>query len=136
MRPVLAGDPRVAVAWLFGSAARGSMRPDSDVDVGIVFARGFPAGDRGRVVAELASLLERCAAPRPIDVVALEDQGSVFVHRALKDGKRIVVNDEEQRVEFETEATVRYFDWKPTWDIAAREQVPAMRRWLQEYLAR
>ena len=112
------------------------MRRDSDVDVGVVFARDVPERDRGRILAELASLLEGAAAPHAVDVVALEEQGWVLIHRAMKDGKRIVVNDEERRVDFEATATSRYLDWKPTWDIAARGQVAGMRRWLKKYLSR
>jgi predicted nucleotidyltransferase len=134
MRPVLARDPRVAVAWLFGSAARGDMRAESDVDVGIVFGRGVARAERSFALADLASRLEAATAPHPVDVVALEDQGHVFVHRALRDGRRIVVNDEERRVDFESDALVWYLDFKPTWDLAANEQVEGMRRWLKQYV--
>lgn len=130
MRPTIAAQPVIAVAWLFGSAARGTMRSDSDVDVGVVFANGIPGDERERVLTDLASRLEAATAPHPIEVINLEEQGPVFVHRALRDGKRIVVNDEERRVEFEANAIVRYLDWKPTWDLAANEQQAGMRRWL------
>ncbi len=130
MRPVLAARPEIAVAWLFGSAARGTMRSDSDVDVGVVFVPGIEPTARERLLVDLSSHLEAATQPHPIEVVALEEQGPVFVHRALVDGKRIVVNDEERRVEFEGNAHVRYLDWKPTWDLAANEQQAGMRRWL------
>lgn len=136
LRPALASEPRLAVAWLFGSAARGEMRADSDVDVAVVFAAATTARDRDSLIADLASRLEAATAPRPLDLIALEDQGHVFVHRALRDGKRIVVNDEERRVDFESDALVRYLDFKPTWDLAAAEQVAGMRRWLRPYLKR
>ncbi|MEO6593234.1 MAG: nucleotidyltransferase domain-containing protein [Planctomycetota bacterium] len=130
MRPVLAAEPGIAVAWLFGSAARSTMRSDSDVDVGLVFVPGLAPAERERILVDLSSLLEATSSPHPIEVVALEDQGPVFVHRALQDGERIVVNDEERRVEFEADSLVRYLDWKPTWDLAANEQQAGMRRWL------
>jgi predicted nucleotidyltransferase len=133
MRPVFAAEPRVAVAWLFGSVARGTMRSDSDVDVGVVFVAGLAAAERERILVDLSSRLEASTSPHPIEVVALEDQGWVFVHRALVDGKRIVVHDEERRIEFEANAHVRYLDWKPTWDLAAKEQQAGMRRWLAKH---
>jgi predicted nucleotidyltransferase len=136
LRPLLTRESRIAAAWLFGSAARGELRADSDVDVGVVFARGMSAHDRQHVLADLASRLEAATAPRTLDLVDLEDQGHVFVHRALRDGKRIVVNDEERRVDFESDALVWYLDFKPTWDIAAREQQDGMRRWLRPLLRR
>jgi predicted nucleotidyltransferase len=132
-RPVLAAEPTIAVAWLFGSAARGTMRGDSDVDIGVVFREGVADAERERTLADVASRLEAVTSPHALDLVALESQGCVFAHRALTDGKRIVVNDEERRVAFEADVIVRYLDWKPTWDIAAREQPAGMRRWLAKY---
>jgi len=136
LRAVLLGDRRIAVAWLFGSAARDQMRADSDVDVAVLLARDLPGAARNTVLADIASRLESTTAPHPVDVVDLEAQGHVFVHRALQDGHRIVVHDEERRVDFESDALVRYLDFKPTWDLAANEQVGGMRRWLQAYRRR
>jgi len=130
LRPTLAAQPGIAAAWLFGSAARGSMRPDSDVDIAVLFATGLPEAERERLLVDLSSRLETMTAPHRLEVVALEDQGVVFIHRALQDGRRIVVNDEERRVDFESDALVQYLDWKPTWDLAANEQQEGMRRWL------
>ena len=113
-RPLLAREGRIAAAWLFGSGARGELRADSDIDVGVVFARGMLARERELVLVDLASRLEARTAPRALALVELGDQGHVFVHRALRDGKRIVVNDEERRVDFESDALVWYLDFKPT----------------------
>jgi predicted nucleotidyltransferase len=41
LKPEITREPRIAAAWLFGSAARGEMRADSDVDVGVVFVAGL-----------------------------------------------------------------------------------------------
>ena len=130
MCPFVAQQPGIAAAWLFGSAARGEMRPDSDVDVAILFDRGVSPRARTLALADLASRLESATHPRPVDVVSLDEQGPVFVHAALRDGKRIVVNDDERRADFESDALVWYLDFKPTWDIAAKEQAAGMRRWL------
>lgn len=131
LKPEITREPRIAAAWLFDSAARGEMRADSDVDVGVVFVAGLSERERDATLVELSSRLEPITAPHPIDIVDLEVQGHVFVHRALRDGKRIAVNDEERRVDFESDALVRYLDFKPTWDLAAREQQSGLRRWLE-----
>lgn len=130
MQPILAAAPDVAVAWLFGSAARGTMRPGSDVDVAVVFRDGPDETARDARLADLASRLEGSCAPHRLELVDLAAQGPVFVHRALVDGMRIVVNDDDRRATFEAEAHIRYLDWKPTWDLAANEQQAGMRRWL------
>ncbi|MCA8975382.1 MAG: nucleotidyltransferase domain-containing protein [Planctomycetes bacterium] len=136
MLPILAAEPRVAAAWLFGSAAREALRADSDVDVAVLLDRNLDDSERTGLLAELASRLEAATQPRPLDLIVLEQQGWVFIHRVLSEGRRIVVHDEERRVDFESDAFVRYLDWKPTWDLAANEQIAGMRRWLKDYIAR
>lgn len=132
MRPVLERYRELAAAWLFGSAARGELRPDSDVDVGIVFRRrGETALDHHRLLGDLASRLEEITAPYPVDLVALEDQGPTSCHRALIEGKRILEADRERRIDFESDTIVRALDFRPTWEIAARGQVEGMKRWLK-----
>ena len=51
----------IAAAWLFGSVARGTASPDSDVDVGVLFREDPPAALAGyRFDLEVGTLL---AAP-------------------------------------------------------------------------
>ena len=57
LRAVLAGHPGVRLAYVFGSAARGALRADSDVDVAVRFA-ARPTLD---ALAALAINLERAA---------------------------------------------------------------------------
>lgn len=63
-----AGRPEVAEVWLFGSRAKGTARPGSDVDLGLVLVPGEPGhdwpegnyqalGDRWQ--AELAAIVDR-----------------------------------------------------------------------------
>lgn len=65
----------------------------------------------------------------------LEAQGPIFQHNVLREGIRVLDADRERRIDFEIDATVRAFDYRPTWEIAAREQVEGMRRWLRRYRA-
>jgi len=44
---------------VFGSAARGAMGPDSDVDLLVEFERGRSLMDYGRLVMDLRDLLQR-----------------------------------------------------------------------------
>ena len=55
LRPILAAEPRIAYALLFGSAARGSARADSDLDVavGVVPDARFDHHDLGALVTRL-----------------------------------------------------------------------------------
>lgn len=128
MRPILARYPQIAAAWLFGSAARDELRPDSDVDVGILLRDAdATAADEYELLGDLAARLEVVTATRPVDVVLLEHQGPIFAHEALVDGVMILEQDRQRRAEFEARAVMRGIDFRPTWEIARAGQLQGLR---------
>jgi uncharacterized protein len=105
-------DARGAVAvYLFGSVARGDVRPESDVDVGVLFAAEPPTtldapqfvleGDLGQVLG--------C----PVQVVALNRAPADLVHRVLRDGRLVLDRDRAARIRFEVRSRNEYFDLAP-----------------------
>jgi predicted nucleotidyltransferase len=128
---VMGRHSEVAAAYLFGSVARGTSRPGSDLDVGVVYApRGSDAHDR--LVTPLALELAEATGFTEIDVVDLAAQGPVFAHRVLCDGLRVYEGDRERRIDFESDTIVRALDFMPTYVIATRDKPAALRRWLEE----
>ena len=124
--------PEVAAAWLFGSVARGEATAESDVDVGLVLRqRGLKARDCHRWLRTVAARLEHAAGGRTIDLVLLEAQGPVFRHRVLVEGQLIYEANRDRRVDFESTATVEYFDFLPTYELAAKQALAGFRRWLE-----
>jgi predicted nucleotidyltransferase len=74
----------IAAVYLFGSVARGTARPDSDVDVAVL----FQTPHRGRTPAcrwIWRASLER-ALGRQIDLVMLNGAPVDLAHRVLRDG--------------------------------------------------
>lgn len=130
---VLEPHPPVFLGYVFGSVARGEARPDSDLDVGIVFAqRGDTARDHLALLGELAARLEGVGGCRHVDLVVLESQGPIFCQRVVSEGVLVYERDPERRVDFESETIVRALDFRPTYELAARGQVKSFRRWLRE----
>lgn len=127
---VLARHPSIAVAYVFGSVARGQAREDSDLDVGVVFERG--AAHDEALLARLSTELAAATGVEPVDVIDLEAQGPIFAHGVLLDGFRVYVGSEARRVDFESETLARAFDFRPTYELATRGKVAALRRWLAE----
>lgn len=78
-----AGEPRLVL--LFGSVARGTARPDSDLDVAIDLGRPLTADDKLALIEALA-----LASGRPVDLVDLRRAGVPLVGEILDHGKRLV----------------------------------------------
>jgi predicted nucleotidyltransferase len=127
---VLSRYPEVSAGWLFGSVARGSAGPDSDLDVGVVYPRGSYA--HTRVGPLVAMELARATGFERVDVIDLAAQGPIFAHRALCDGRRVYEGDRDRRVDFESDTMSRAFDFMPTYRIATADKPAALRRWLEE----
>jgi predicted nucleotidyltransferase len=132
MRPILAAWEPLAAAWLFGSASRGALRQDSDVDVGLLLRDPCAsAADHYLGLADLAARLESITAPRRVDLVLLEPQGPIFCHRALCEGRLICEPDRERRIAFEAQTVVRALDFLPTHELAVRGQAEGLLRRLR-----
>ncbi len=112
----VAKHPEIAAAWIFGSVARNEARNDSDLDLAVLLREGVTS-EKGYLY-ELAADLERFAPSGRVDVVVLGEQGPVFRHRVLREGKLVHDADSERRVDFEGRTISEYLDWKPTHDIA------------------
>ncbi len=121
--------PRIAVAYLFGSLARGDARADSDVDLGLVLQERGSTLDH-RALGELASRLEEVTASRPLDLVVLDREGPMLRHRVLSEGRLVFERDRARRVDFESDTYSRYFDFLPTYEIATRGKIAATREWI------
>lgn len=127
---VVEAHPEVASAWLFGSVARGDARPDSDVDVAILFAdsRATPLSHH-RLLGTIAVELE-AALGRRVDLVVLDAQPPVFRYRVLSEGQRVYDAVPERRIDVESDTYPRYFDFKPTWETVTSGNVRGMLDWL------
>ncbi len=110
LQDVLANSaPDAIAAYLFGSCARGEMRKQSDVDVGVLFTQS-PATLEGRFGME--SALE-ARLQRTVQLIVLNDAPPDLVHRVLRDGKLVLDRDRRARIRFEVAARNAYFDVRP-----------------------
>jgi predicted nucleotidyltransferase len=101
----------LAAVYLFGSFARGSAGPHSDVDVAILYRRepeptlaGLPLGVEASLEARLG---------RPVQVIALNTAPPDLVHRVLRDGRLLLDLDRSARIRFEVRSRNEYFDLEP-----------------------
>lgn len=85
----LADAPGIKVALVYGSAAAGKMRADSDVDVAVLFGRPLDMEARLALWGKLTGALHR-----EVDLVDLYDLGGEILHQILTKGRVIIKNDE------------------------------------------
>jgi predicted nucleotidyltransferase len=98
-------------AYLFGSRARGTAGPHSDVDVGVLFEEDPPPTLAGLPLELEAELESRLGLP--VQVIALNQAPADLVHRVLRDGRLVLETDRSRRIRFEVRRRNEFFDLQP-----------------------
>jgi len=110
LRRILDAEPGVAYALAFGSPARGTARPDSDVDLALGLSAGAPrdAQALGRLAARLTA-----AAGREAHLVLLDEAPAPLAYRIFRDGHVLLERDHAALVSRKARAVLEYLDFKP-----------------------
>ncbi len=99
-------DSRVLFAYLFGSAARGSMGPLSDLDIGVYLDEHV---DMFHYRLKIIESITRAVGSERIDVVVLNQSPILLKFAVVRDG--IVIKDRKrERVVFESAVLREYLD--------------------------
>ena len=106
----------VAVAYLFGSRAEGTARPDSDHDVAVLFADPDPTLDATvRLAADLGAVFGT-----EVDVVDLDRAELELRGRVAERGRLLYSADEPRRVRFEVDTRLRWIEFRPVVEETTR----------------
>ena len=103
----------VALAYLYGSQARGDAGPLSDVDVAVLFGPDVPESDHFNRVLHLIGELGSVFRRNDVYVTDLAEAPPLLRHRVYYDGRVLYCADDAERVRFETTALRDYVDTKP-----------------------
>lgn len=85
LRAVLARQPGLQLALLFGSVAAGRARDDSDLDIAVLADAPLDAAQRIALVGELAEV-----SGRAIDLIDLRTAGEPLLGEVLTHGRRLI----------------------------------------------
>ncbi len=123
VRLVLAAEPHLRWAYVFGSVARGTTY--RDVDVAIMPAPSMPPGAVawGQLVARLEATLGT-----KVDLVDLDTADLPFVGPMLCERIVVLDRDRDRRHAWEAETTSRWLDFRPSYEEAQRVRTLAMQR--------
>ena len=93
--------------------ARGTARPDSDVDVGVLYHEDPPRtlagiGNVFRLQEELTEITDL-----PIQIVDLNHAPVDLIIRVLREGKLLLGQDSLRRVDFEVRSRNEFWDLEP-----------------------
>jgi predicted nucleotidyltransferase len=102
----------IAAVYLFGSVARRTATPTSDVDLAVLY-RDAPPRTYAALPLDTEGELEKVLG-RPVDLVTLNGAPVDLVHRVLRDGMLLLDLDRAVRIRFEVAARNEYFDLLPT----------------------
>jgi predicted nucleotidyltransferase len=117
----LESHPKVLFSYLFGSLAKGSPLPLSDVDIAVYLADTlYGANDKLDILGKLMGILQT----DEIDLVVLNTAGLPLVMNVLKRKKIIVDKDPFARHIFESLSMRKYFDF------SIKESAQLKRRYL------
>jgi uncharacterized protein len=105
------GGPEIAAAYLFGSVARGTAGPGSDVDVGILYSEEPPRTLAG-LGLDLEDDLEQFLG-LPVQVVVMNRAPVDLIVRVLRDGKLLFEGNASKRVRFEVRSRMEFWDLEP-----------------------
>jgi uncharacterized protein len=113
LKTYFASQTNVALAYLFGSHARGQSTPLSDIDVAVLLTPDVPTDhyfdERLRIMGDLMDLLNF----NEVDVAILNQAPLALAYRVLRDGVLLHSVNQDVRVQYTARIVSLYLDFKP-----------------------
>lgn len=109
----------LVAVYLFGSAARGTAGPGSDVDIGLLYRTAPPVTLLDQPFGLAADL--SAAIGREVDLVVMNGAPVDLIKRILRDGEVLIERDRSARIAFEVRARNEYFDLLPILRLYRRQ---------------
>lgn len=103
----------VDVAYAYGSVARGTMTPFSDVDIALVLKESLPPYDRLMLEFAIQAAIEDASGLMAVDVRAINEAPLMVRGQSVQQGIVLYERDRARRIAFEVETRKRYFDFAP-----------------------
>ena len=113
LRAFFAQERTVAAAYLFGSRAEATARPDSDVDIAVILATDLEPDEAFWERVRLFGRLEDLMHPLQVDVVDLERVPPLLAHEILRSHVLLCEHEPDRRIMVEARRQAEYLDFVP-----------------------
>ena len=107
---VLKQDKRINALYLFGSYAKGRIKPLSDIDIAVLLRKDVPGFQYWDYKINLLSKAAVILKTEEIDLVLLNEAPFELRYNILKEGKILFCRDKIGRQEFQEGAVLDYLD--------------------------
>jgi hypothetical protein len=116
LKKIVSRYPQIVTAYLYGTAASGKLRPNSDIDVAILLTD--PSSDEENISVETHLICDLEAAfHREADVKTLNRLEPLpLIHEILSKGVLLVDRDPETRRTFAAKKNLEYLDFLPHYE--------------------
>lgn len=110
--------PEIVAVYLYGSQAKDTARPDSDVDLAVLLRAGHPNPFKAELALQV-ELVELTGIDKlevaVLNRVSLKLRAEVFIS-----GRLLFCTDNDERIPFEVKTMSEYWDMKPLYDLHTR----------------
>ena len=102
---------RVVLVYLFGSEARGASHKESDVDIGVLFAKKVNPEDYLKLEGKLISFFSEIYPKKEINIVNLNISSPLLKQVAILEGKILYQKSDLIRILFQIQTLHKYEDY-------------------------
>ncbi len=108
----------IATLYLFGSAAKDTLRSTSDLDIAVMFKQ-YSAEREGMTFLKYMAEMEGLTS-RKIDLICFNTADPLLRHHILKHGKILIEGDSSIRVQLSVRTMIEYEDYKRQLDLSMK----------------
>lgn len=105
-------DDKVLALIVFGSGARQTLKPLSDLDFGVLLSKDMTQKERFEKELELIGVFNETFATDEIDLVNMNDAPVRFCYNIVKEGKLLFCRSRGALVDFREKIVKLYLDFK------------------------
>lgn len=106
LKEFLEKDPNISFAFVFGSAAEGRLRKDSDIDLAIYVTKELEPLEYLKLPTKLSDLIKR-----EVHLIVLNKASSLLRHRIMKERKILFIKDFDTYAKFREKTMTDYEEY-------------------------